>query len=224
MIGCVLAPRGGLISAVTAKPPEARRSRRLTGFPGVTGPQVLVAALPVVQPRALAPAPVVDRAVQQSEVTGPFRGGRAVVGVDPDAAAVRVHLARAVRAHSPARAVAQFLRAAHRAHVPGDGQRTLAAHPAAEHLCLRFPLRAGEQRAGRALSLDPGREPAVAGVRPQDLLQPVGHAGAQARMDRNWRRSGHALPIPIRRYWHNSREELRSPLAAMFSYCRSRCR
>ena len=29
---CVLAPRGGLISAVTAKPPAARRSRRLTGL------------------------------------------------------------------------------------------------------------------------------------------------------------------------------------------------
>ena len=30
VIFSVLAPRGGLISAVTAKPPEARRSRRLT--------------------------------------------------------------------------------------------------------------------------------------------------------------------------------------------------
>src|SRR6202041_372349 len=31
VIFAVLAPRGGLISGVTAKPPEARRSRRLTG-------------------------------------------------------------------------------------------------------------------------------------------------------------------------------------------------
>ena len=154
--------------------------------PCLLGPQVLVAALPVVQPRALAPAPVIDRTVQQAQVTGPVCGGRAIVSVDPDAAAVRVHLARAVRAHSPARPVAQFLRAAHRAHVPGDGQRTLAAHPAAERFVLGLALRAGEQRAGRALSLDPGREPAVAGVRPQDPLQPVGHAGAQARMDGNW--------------------------------------
>jgi hypothetical protein len=34
VIESVLAPRGGLISAVTAKPPEARRSRRLMNLPG----------------------------------------------------------------------------------------------------------------------------------------------------------------------------------------------
>ena len=37
VIGPVLAPRGGLISAVTAKPPEASRSRRLMSSPGPAG-------------------------------------------------------------------------------------------------------------------------------------------------------------------------------------------
>ena len=125
-------------------------------------------------------------AKQQAQVTGPALAGGAIVSVDPDAAAFRVDLAGAVRAHSPARAVAQFLRAAHRAHVPGDGQRALAAHPAAEQGRLGLLLRAGEQRAGHAGRLDPGAEPAVGGGGAQHPLQPVGHAGAQARMDRNW--------------------------------------
>ena len=37
VIGSVLAPRGGLISAVTAKLPEVRRSRRLMNPPGQAG-------------------------------------------------------------------------------------------------------------------------------------------------------------------------------------------
>src|SRR5947207_15801098 len=96
---------------------------------GLTGPQALVPPLPVVQPRALAPAAVVDGQVQQPQVGGPALAGRALEGLDPDAAPLRVHLAPAVRADAAAGAVAQFLRAAHRAHLTGDGQRALAAPP-----------------------------------------------------------------------------------------------
>ena len=159
---------------------QAQRARS-----GVTGPQLLVAALPVAQPRAGAPAPVVGRAVQQAQVSGPARAGRALVGVDPDTAPVRVHLAGTVRAHSPARPVPQFLGAAHRAHVPGDRQRALAAHAAAEQGLLGLPLRSGERRAGRAAGFDARRQPAVTGSGPQGPLQPVGQPGPQPRMHRN---------------------------------------
>src|SRR5579862_5211509 len=195
VIGSVLAPRGGLISAVTAKLPDARRSRRLTGPPravaGLAGPQSLVAALPVVQPRALAPAAVVRRAVQQAQVGGPALARRALVGVDPDAGQRRVHLAGAVRAHSPARPVTQLLRAAHRAGVAGDGQGALAAHPAAEQVLFDQPLRAGERGARRARRLDPGAEPAPARVGAQHPLQPVRHADAQVRAGGDGRPGGH---------------------------------
>src|ERR1700689_241875 len=130
---------------------------------------------------------MVDRAVQQPQVTGPALAGGALVGVDPDAAQFGVDLAGAVRAHPPARPVAQFLRAAHRAHVTGDGKGALAAHPAAERSLLGLPLRAGEEPAGRSRRLDPRAEPAPARVRPQRPLQPVGHADTQPRMGRNWR-------------------------------------
>ena len=51
---------------------------------------------------------------------------------------------------------------------------------------LGLPLRTGEQPAGRAGRLDPGAEPAVSRGGTQHPLHPVGHAGAQARMDGNW--------------------------------------
>ena len=154
------------------------------------GPQSFVAALPVVQPRALAPAAVVDGPVQQAQVGGPALAGRALVGLDPDAGQLGIDLARPVRADTAARPVAQFLGTAHRTHVPGDGQRTLAAHPAAEQVLFRLPLRPGEQRAGQAGGLDPGAEPAQAGPGPQGALQAVGQAGAQARMRGNGRPGG----------------------------------
>src|SRR4029078_4613322 len=93
--------------------------------------RVLAPALPVVQPRALAPAAVVDGQVQQPQVGGPALAGRALESLDPDAAPLPGHLAPAVRADAAAGAIAEFLRAAHRAHVTGDGQRALTAHPAA---------------------------------------------------------------------------------------------
>ena len=149
------------------------------------GPQSFVAALPVVQPRALAPAAVVDGPVQQAQVGGPALASRALVSLAPDAAQRWIDLGRPVRADTAAGPVAQFLGAAHRAHVPGDGQRTLAAHPAAEQVLFRLPLRAGEQRASQAGGLDPGAEPAQADTGPQRPLQAVGQAGAQARTRRN---------------------------------------
>ena len=162
----------------------------MASIAGRVGPQSFVAALPVVQPRALTPAAVVDRPVQQAQVSGPALAGRALVGLDPDAAQRGIDLARPVRADTAARPVAQFLGTTHRAHVPSDGQRTLAAHPAAEQFLFRLPFRAGEQRAGRPGRLDPGAEPAQAGPGPQRVLQPVGQAGAQARSRGNGRPGG----------------------------------
>src|SRR5271169_4412224 len=162
----------------------------MSSIAGLDDPQSFVAALPVVQPRALAPAALVDRPVQQAQVGSPALAGRAVVGLDPDAAQLGIDLARPVRADTAARPVAQFLGTAHRAHVPGDGQRTLAAHPATEQLLFRLPFRAGEQCAGRPVRLDPGAEPAQPGARPQRALQPVGQPGPQARTRRNGRSGG----------------------------------
>ena len=162
----------------------------MASIAGRGGPQSFVAALPVVQPRALAPAAVVDGPVQQAQVGGPALAGRALVGLDPDAAQRGIDLARPVRADTAARPVAQFLGTAHRAHVPGDGQRTLAAHPAAEQFLFGLPFRAGEQRAGRPGRLDPGAEPAQADAGPQRALHAVGQAGAQARTHRNGRLGG----------------------------------
>src|SRR3954463_8294562 len=122
----------------------------IASIAGLTSPQVLVPALPVVQPRALAPAAVVDGQVQQPQVGGPGLAGRALEALDPDAAPLRFPLAAAVRADAAAGAVAQFLRAAHRAHVTGDGQRALAAHPAAEQGVLSEPFGRREQRTDQA--------------------------------------------------------------------------
>src|SRR5271166_3199527 len=112
---------------------------------GRDDPQSFVAALPVVQPRALTPATVVDGPVQQAQVSDPALAGRALVGLDPDAAQRGIDLARPIHADTTARPVTQFLGTAHRAHVPSDGQRTLAAHPATEQVLFRLPFRAGEQ-------------------------------------------------------------------------------
>src|SRR5207237_3179049 len=99
----------------------------IASIAGLARPQRLVPPLPVVQPRALAPAAVIDRQVQQPQVGGPALARRTLVGLDPDAAPLRVDLAAAVRADPAAGPVAQFLGAAHRAHVTGDGQRALTA-------------------------------------------------------------------------------------------------
>src|SRR5262249_56708737 len=90
---------------------------------GLISPQVLVPALPVVQPRTLAPAAVVDGQVQQLQVDGPALAGRALEGLDPDAAPFGGHLAAAVRADSAAGAGSPVLRAAHPAHGTRDGER-----------------------------------------------------------------------------------------------------
>ena len=161
----------------------------MASIAGRGGPQSFVAALPVVQPRALAPAAVVDRPVQQAQVSGPALAGRALVGLDPDAAQRGIDLARPVRADTAARPVAQFLGTTHRAHVPSDGQRTLAAHPAAEQFLFRLPFRAGEQRAGQAGRLDPGAEPAQAGAGAAACAaagRPAGRPGADARERAAW--------------------------------------
>src|SRR5436190_14292677 len=100
------------------------------------GPCLVVTPLPVADPRALPPAPVVDGALQQVQVGEPPVLLRPLAGHQPHTAQVRVDLAGTVAADPAAAAVAQLLGTGHRAGVPGHRQRALAAQPAAEDLAL----------------------------------------------------------------------------------------
>ena len=81
---------------------------------GFLGEQLFVFAVPVVDPRALAPLALVDRTLQAAHVADVTFGVGALEGHEPDAAHARVHLAAAVDADATARPVAQLLGAGHR--------------------------------------------------------------------------------------------------------------
>src|SRR4051794_20140846 len=119
------------ISAVTTKSPASSfRSRRdISRRPSGRG--LLVAAGHEVAPRRRALEAIVDRWAQAVDVRAPDRELLGpVVGLDPHAAHLRLDLAAAVRAHAATRAVAQRLRARHRAREPGVVQDALPAHAA----------------------------------------------------------------------------------------------
>src|SRR6266516_3188597 len=152
------------------------RSRAVAG-----GPQVVVAPGPVVDPRALSPAPVVDGPLQQLQVGEPAVVLRPFAGHQPHTAPVRVDLAGTVAADPPAGPVAQLLGAGHGAGIPGDRQRALTAHAAAENLVLDRLLGCGEDPVPAPRSFQPSREAAVEGVGREQRLdtvqQPRGRAG-----------------------------------------------
>src|SRR5215831_19508277 len=143
------APRGGPTPGSCAArslplrrgcaPPDGRYTVGISG-----GPQLVVTALPVVDPRALPPASVVDGTLQQVQVGDPPMALRPLPGHQPHAPQTRVDLARTVAADPATGTVAQLLGAGHRARVPGDRQRALAAHPAAEKPALGGLLGGGE--------------------------------------------------------------------------------
>src|ERR1700674_873153 len=120
-------------SAVTTKRPSRSRSATRLGL-GMRHPTLwrgLVAAADEVDPRRAALQLPVDRLLQMLDVILEHRkASRTLPGFDPDATLIRVHLAVAVRTYATARAVAQILRAAHRASEAGRMQDALAAHAA----------------------------------------------------------------------------------------------
>ena len=145
------------------------------------GPQVLVAALPVVDPAARPGQPVVDRPLQQGQVLDvPGRLGP-LVRDHPDAAQLRVDLAGAVGGDPAARPVAQLLRAGLRAGVAGRRQRALAAHPAAERPLLDRLLGGRERPPGPLVRLQPVGQPAVDPVGREQVVEQVVEPGRQPR-------------------------------------------
>src|SRR4051794_10953318 len=120
------------ISAVTTNSPAASlRSRRDISARRPSGRDVLVAPGHEVAPRRRAVQAVVDRRPQAVDVRSPYRQlVGALGGLQPDTAHLGLDLAVAVRPDAAARAVAQGLRAGHRAGEPGVVQDALAAHAA----------------------------------------------------------------------------------------------
>src|ERR1700674_3209594 len=118
-------------SAVTTKRPSRSRSASRLGFGTPTLWGDLVATTDEVDPRRAALQLPVDRLLQMLDVILEHRkASRTLPGFDPDATLIRVHLGVAVRTYATARAVAQILRAAHRASEAGRMQDALAAHAA----------------------------------------------------------------------------------------------
>src|SRR5690349_25049693 len=74
-------------------------------------PEALILAIPVIDPGALAPLALVDRPLQSAHIADTTLFGHALVGLQPDAAPVRVDLAATVHANPAARSIAQLLRA-----------------------------------------------------------------------------------------------------------------
>src|SRR3954449_12577884 len=135
------------ISAVTTNSPAASlRSRRDISARRPSGRDVLVAPGHEVAPRRRAVQAVVDRRPQAVDVRSPYRQlVGALGGLQPDTAHLGLDLAVAVRPHAAARAVAQRLRARHRAREPGVVQDALAAHAAVPHRPLDRVLDGFEQ-------------------------------------------------------------------------------
>src|SRR5438034_1858892 len=130
--------RGRLVSAAATRR-GSEKQRRVFDV-GLVGPQALVLAEPVVDPGALAPLALVDRALQAAQVAHAALGIGALVGDQPDTAHAGVDLAAPVWAYPTARAAAQLLGAGHRAGIGGHGQRALAAHAAGEQTVFDEPL------------------------------------------------------------------------------------
>src|SRR5439155_18823874 len=129
-------------SAVTTKRP----ARMPSSSPDIPPRRRLLVALgQVVAPGGGAPEPVVDRRAQVVDLLAPGQLARALDGVHPDAAHLRINLAVTVRSHPTARPVAQLLRALHRARESGRVQHALAAHVAAEDRLLDGRLDEGER-------------------------------------------------------------------------------
>ena len=89
------------------------------------------------QPRGAALQALVDRELHLAHRLDAARNAlTASIGLDPHAAHLRLDLAIAVGAHAAARAVAQGLRAVHRARHAGRAEHALAAHAAVEQRAL----------------------------------------------------------------------------------------
>src|SRR5687768_219854 len=88
-------------------------------------PEALVTAAPVVDPGALAPLPLIDRALEAAEVRDLAVLLGSLVGDQPDAAGPGVDLAGAVRGDAAARSVAELLGTGHRAGVGRAGEGAL---------------------------------------------------------------------------------------------------
>src|SRR3954449_326203 len=117
------------ISAVTTNAPASSLRSRRDITP--TGRRLLVAPGHEVAPRRRALEAVVDRRTQPGDVRAPDRQlVGAIVGLEPHAAHLGLHLAAAVGPHAAARAVAQRLGARHRTRQPGVVQDALTAHAA----------------------------------------------------------------------------------------------
>src|SRR5277367_5798914 len=69
------------------------------------GREIVVAARPVVHPGALAEAAMIDRTLQEREVSGVTGLGGAFVALEPDTAHLGIDLAASVGANTSARAV-----------------------------------------------------------------------------------------------------------------------
>src|SRR5205823_2954942 len=110
----------------------------------VGGPQALVFAEPVVDPGALAPLALIDRALQAAQIGEAAFGVGALVGDQPYAAHAPVDLTATVHADTTARPVPQLLGTRHRAGVGRHRQGALGAHAAAEQLTFDHTLREGE--------------------------------------------------------------------------------
>src|SRR5258705_601622 len=105
----------------------------------------LVALREVVDPRRRVPEPVVDRLADVVDLLRPRCLRRALDGLHPDAAHLRLDLAMAVGANASTRPVAQRLRAVHRARPAGPVQDALTAHLAAEDRLLDPSLDQGDR-------------------------------------------------------------------------------
>src|SRR5919201_3526807 len=106
----------------------------------IVGPQALVLAQPIVDPRALAPLALVDRPLQAAHVGEAAVLFGALVGDEPHTAHARVDLAAAGHANPTARSVPQLLWTGHRAGVGCHRQGTLPAHAAAEEAVFHQAL------------------------------------------------------------------------------------
>src|SRR5436853_471707 len=104
-------------SAASFRPIASGSAPRGGPLPAVAAAQALVAALPVVDPRAAAALPVVDRPLEQPQVSGATLALGPLVGDQPHAPQAGVHLAGAVGADPAAGPVPQLLGAAHGAGV-----------------------------------------------------------------------------------------------------------
>src|SRR5581483_681237 len=112
--------------------------------------RLLVAAGVEVDPRGGSLEAIVDGRPDVVDLVRPRKPARAFHRLYPDAAHLRFHLAVPVGADPAAGAVAERLRAFHRAREPGRVQDALAAHVAAEDRLLHCRFDGGDH-AGTAL-------------------------------------------------------------------------